>query len=350
MRILIFLIILIPQLCYAQNKQCKKCKEVCSGCVMPVDSPRIIINNLPSDKGFVKLDSTSTVTILQNKTKEDGWDFWKFLIPLLISIAAFWLTVRNQRRDKTYKDLAFLSEVDKMMVNNPELWAIYDRGKDKYRFTDKESLEFSIEPLALGLKVKNNEVVKDISSKEEIEYSKIKDLEIDGKAKLNIEKRVQEVPLTKLEEVRRVDRLRAFCYFKLNNFEWAMERNHDKQIQEAWDNYMIHTVIHSTLFKNILKKERDDIVYSIKFRTKIGQFLSISDKVEEEITNLENELKNNNALPADKKALYETISNFLKSDEERYTNTYYNNRKIFTQFIKPIIDDERKRAKKWRFY
>ena len=57
---------------------------------------------------------------------------WKDLIPWVIALCSVGISFYVLRREGRYKQVSFLSEVDKMLINDPQLWRIYDQYEYEY--------------------------------------------------------------------------------------------------------------------------------------------------------------------------------------------------------------------------
>ncbi len=165
-------------------------------------------------------------------------EIWILILPILISAGILWYSRANRHRDKTYKDLGLICEIDKQLVSNPELWGLWD------------------------------------SNKTSLDYFYTQQLSKDGLQQDEIDER------RKREEKKLEDKLMAFAYFKLNISEAAMESNHKSEMEITWEKYLVHTILHSSRFRKIIEKESRDIVYSESFKRQMCCFLSIVEDIE----------------------------------------------------------------------
>src|SRR5664279_1520121 len=94
------------------------------------------INFAPYYEQTLKLDPALQQLLLKKLSEENENKWWEWLLPLIASIifsaAAVWFSWVNYSRDKKYKDLAFISEIDTLLVEHPELWAYEDDKRRKY--------------------------------------------------------------------------------------------------------------------------------------------------------------------------------------------------------------------------
>ena len=72
----------------------------------------------------------------ENKTDKWWHKWWEWMVPLIISIllsgVAFWFSWQTFSRDKRYKDIEFLGEIDKLLLEHPELGAYEDAKRKQY--------------------------------------------------------------------------------------------------------------------------------------------------------------------------------------------------------------------------
>lgn len=344
MKQLFLLMLFLPLFIKAQpSLQCKKCRQACSGCLAASDTLKVKLTNAIQHP--IVIDSTAfagffrTAQPISNK-KPIEWIM--AIAPLLISLAAVWFTIRNRRREKVYKDLAFLTDVDKMMVNDPSLWAIYEKDNLLYSKENKEKVAISVIP-ANGEKVKADVdgIASVLSSEMKLDPEKIKEASIDGALTLTIKRNLEEEALSADAELKRQDKLRAFCYFKLNNFEAAVARQYKGDTKKTWTKYMVHTILNSPMFKNIVKKESIDIIYSEEFKKKLKEYLEIADIVKKELNKI---LANPNHKD------YAAIEAYYnRTPSQRFLDDYFNNLGKYAAFIDLIINNEiLKRSTSWQ--
>lgn len=167
----------------------------------------------------------------------------KDLAALLISLLALMISYFVLRKENWNKNLDFISEIDKQFISDPTLWAVYDLEKDKY-------------PL-----------VKQISKQE--------------------------------SEEERTGKLKAFCYYKLNNFDSVfLSTNRWSNNRKAWEAYMVHLIVESSLFKEIVTDASENYIYNIDYRKKLKKFLLLAATLEPTY----NDYKTNQT--SEKKAIY----------------------------------------------
>jgi hypothetical protein len=127
------------------------------------------------------------------------------------------------RKERNNKQLEFLAELDKMIMNDPVLWAIYDKH------------------IATFIKAENSAITPEL---------------LDGK-------------------------LKAFCYFHLNNFElvflypplWFNSLR-------TWEDYLVHFIVSSTLFRLIVDKQCEGYVYNPRFIKWLKKVRALSEIVQ----------------------------------------------------------------------
>ena len=142
-------------------------------------------------------------------------------LALITSCVAIFYTHRQFERDSGIRSLEFVSEIDKMLMENPYLWQIYDENKERFPVNDPVQL-----------------------------------LELEGK-------------------------IEAFCYYCINNFELVILRNKEDGLQlYAWKSYMIHTIVHSSIFKKLVNDSCTDFFYSTDYQKVLKELVDISKLVE----------------------------------------------------------------------
>jgi len=147
---------------------------------------------------------------------------WKYLLTFLISAFALILSYRTLQKERSNRHLDFLSEVDKLLIANPCLWAIYDKEKDNYPAT---------------------------------KCSPTNENELEGK-------------------------LNAFCYFHLNNFELVfLYPPSRRKAKKTWEDYMIHLIVSSTKFRDILTKESSGYVYNEEYQERMVKLLTVANNI-----------------------------------------------------------------------
>jgi hypothetical protein len=62
-----------------------------------------------------------------------------------------------------------------------------------------------------------------------------------------------EAILQSLDDKLLSDKIDAFCYYKLNNFEMALKQNNDKAAMDCWEEYLVYLYTRSTAFYKIIQ-------------------------------------------------------------------------------------------------
>lgn len=248
--------------------------------------------------------------------KEEKWKHVGDIATSLATLAALialLISIRALNRGKVYNDLSFLSEVDKMLIEHPELKQFYDHEKkvENMKITPASG-EVTVSYLNKENKI-TEEKIKDVS---DFDSSKIKS--ISGNAIIQIDKK-ETGHSTPSEKENTDQKIHGFIYYKLNNFEIALERHHDLQSEEAWVKYMVHSMLLSTAFRNVVQKESEDIIYSKNFKKKLKDLLAIV-----------SEIHQNKLQPG-------------HLSKEKYSESYLSELKNYTSAIEPIIDKHRKK-------
>ncbi len=158
------------------------------------------------------------------KNKSGGFSL-KDLSALVIAVIAVSLSLLVIIKEKWNKNLDFISEIDKQFISNPVLWSIYDIERNKYPLSRK--------------------------------------------------KRSTESP----EE--RAGKLKAFCYYKLNNFESVLLSTFPwSNTRKTWEAYIVHLIVECSLFNEISIEVSENYIYNIKYRKKIKKFLALAKTIE----------------------------------------------------------------------
>jgi len=162
-----------------------------------------------------------TLYFLVNKNEGLGL---KDLAALLISVLALLLSFIVLNKQNWNKNLDFISEIDKQFITDPTLWAIYD-------------LEASNYPLSKS-------------------------------------------SLTEETDAERKGKLRAFCYYKLNNFESVFLSTYKwSKTRKAWEAYMVHLIVESSLFKDVIEEASDNYIYNINYRKRLIKFIELAESL-----------------------------------------------------------------------
>ena len=221
MKRILLALLLIPAMVAGQAKQCKKCKEPCSGCVTDADKEKVIINNiLPSMPTHNAVDSVLQQMLFKKLTEQESPWKVEWILPLIVSLVALWFSIQAFGRDKSYQNVAFLSEVDKLLIEHPYLRGIYDDHLAKF-------------PVGKGM-------LKDVSQEE-----------YDGK-------------------------LYAYCYYLINNFEVIFKYSKPgSSNRKSWENYMVHLMRKSTLFKTKVKNASVDNIFDVTYQDELKKLLAL---------------------------------------------------------------------------
>lgn len=217
------IVLLLPLLAVSQqNRQCKQCKQPCSNCSRDTAGRSITINNiLPAVAGnSTSLDSVLQVILIKKLSeKESQWKFLEWLLPLIVSILAFTLSYTALRRDNRYKHVAFLSEVDKLLVEHPYLRGIYDN---------------QLQNFTVG-----KGTLKDCT---QVDYD---------------------------------TKLYAYCYYLINNFEVIFKHSKKGSTNSiSWENYMKHLIKDSALFKSKVVDATTNPIFDSAYQEELKKLLA----------------------------------------------------------------------------
>lgn len=222
MKKIILLLMLLPAVVTGQTKQCKKCKEPCTGCIASAEKEKIIINNiLPALPVHHAADSLLQQTIIKKLTEsESSWKPFEWILPLIVSLFALWFSIKAFGRDKSYQNVGFLSEVDKLLIEHPYLRGIYDNQLANF-------------PPGTGM------------------LQHVTQAEYDGK-------------------------LYAYCYYLINNFEVIFKYSKKgSSNRRSWENYMVHLMRESTLFKTKVKNASVDNIFDVTYQDELKKLLAL---------------------------------------------------------------------------
>lgn len=145
------------------------------------------------------------------------------ILGFIISLLAFIYSYLSFQKEKANKHFELLFDIDKLLIDKPYLWEIYDKYKGIYT---------SSSPTAINQGW------------------------LDGQ-------------------------LEAFCYLHLNNFEFVFRYPpSNRTSKKTWRNYMIDLIVSSTRFKKILTKESKGYIYNKNYRKNMLKYLKLSQKIE----------------------------------------------------------------------
>jgi hypothetical protein len=227
MRQLFLPILLFCTLCTYGQKAVKKKSQMDE-----VTMSRLKLIQLKIDSSLThKIDSIHSLTSVFLLDKENSDDNLFnvvtaviALLSLLTSVGGIIYTYRSFQKEKSNKQIDFLSEIDKMLINNPYLWTLYDTRKSNFTITGCNNLEVGQQ-------------------------------ELDGQ-------------------------LEALCYFHLNNFELVFSYpSANMETRRTWSDYMVHLIVSSTRFREVMKKEADGYVYTAPYRRKMKELLGLAEKI-----------------------------------------------------------------------
>lgn len=241
------------------------------------DTTRIIVDSILYGKQQIELNQKLQEAILKKLEEGEKDKTIEWLIPLVVSaifgIAAFFFSQMTMKRDKRYRDLAFIAEVDKLLIEHPELRG-YDNNyiskivapltiaspvkltfKGKEKITIKGTHSFIVTPLnGKTVNISSGNEKKSFSALDNTSFQNImedKDYEIENDAEIDI-RQCSNVIVKPLQDDLTNAKIRSFCYYILNNFELALMHQTRKSIQ-PWKNYLKHTYNKSNQFKELVK-------------------------------------------------------------------------------------------------
>jgi hypothetical protein len=227
-------------------------------------------------KQEMKLDAALHEALLKKLNEKQKRNRWGWFIPLLsivFSLVALWFSWKTFSREKKYKDIEFVAEIDKLVLEHPELAAYEDakrewyessveigtptsikiRGTEKLFF--KNSFNCTITALDKDVSVTMNSGNKQVitaGNTKRIQGVAETELIIEDSAKVDI-KSNNGVALQSLDDKLLDDKIDAFLYYKLNNFEMALNQPYDESARECWEEYLAWLYRKSTRFKNIIQ-------------------------------------------------------------------------------------------------
>jgi len=225
----------------------------------------------------IKTDTALQRTLLNKLTEKEKSNSWEWGVPLttsiVLSLVALWFSWRTYSRDKKYKDLEFIAEVDKLLLEHPELWAYEDAKRKQYessvevitpssiKITGTEKLFFKdsfdclITALSKDVSVttgSGDEQIISAGSQVPINGKTSTQLIIENDAKVDILSG-NSVILQSLNDKLLDHKIEAFLYYKLNNFEMALKQQNDKSARECWEEYLVYLYKKSTPFNKIIQ-------------------------------------------------------------------------------------------------
>jgi hypothetical protein len=330
MRKLILLLLTVGLITCKTPKNGQREKDIDS---LPEIKKKILTNELVVDtaRPVASADTSSikkdTVSVQNEKgeiyivyKKEDELKFVKDWLPLIISflgwaaaIATLVYIHREYLRNQRHKNLEFLSEVDKMLVNDPKLWAIYDRrrkgilssaivtengnieitGKEEVNIKGemdvfaKTHLEIEVNGIVTikknggaATQISPGQIVK-LNTGEKINLTALSNTNITLDGTAVIEKTVGSiVRLQDKTDKELDDKLEAFCYYKINNFESVFAEGKKKgKVYETWRYYMVHTIMRSGIFKKTVGEAINGKLYEPGYTKLLREFVTMAEKL-----------------------------------------------------------------------
>lgn len=186
---------------------------------------------------------------------------------LLVSTLGFYYVIITFRKDIEMRNLNYVAELDKLLIEYPELWEFFDEHRqnpkariefiknncDLYAYNDTIELSGGqntiIDKLQGNIFVRINDIPVSIPYKVETNDRLL--LHIEGDARIS---HISSEALIrfKSDSARAADhRLRGLVYYKLNHYESFIQQ---KNSMEGWNGYMKYNLKHSTLFRESLEK------------------------------------------------------------------------------------------------
>lgn len=163
--------------------------------------------------------------LLRKESREDNTNTISLIVAFAGTVIGGFgiaLTFHSVKKERSNRQIDFLSEVDKLLMQDPYLWAIYDIHQEKFKISV------------------SSQMTQD---------------ELDGK-------------------------LDAFCYFHLNNFELVfLYPSQVKASRKTWTDFMVHLMVSSTKFKEIATKESTGYIYNEDYQKIIIKLLRVADQI-----------------------------------------------------------------------
>lgn len=178
-----------------------------------------------TDTIFLRINKSDTNYILlklQNADKSPEIILKDVIVPI-VSILALLATIFTLYFNKRFKNYDFLAGIDSMIVKDPELWGIYDNQRREFVKIYKGSL---------------------------YEYKQ---------------------------------KLKAFSYYILNNFEMVLSKYffwdywRKSKVKDAWEAYFVDLYIKSNIFSECVDLAIEDFGFSEKHRKEIKRLKDIAE-------------------------------------------------------------------------
>lgn len=237
------------------------------------------------------IDLKKTIDSLQIQINQSIDGKKKFDWALVLTSITILISVMVYKREVSFRNVSFVTESNKMKIADPTLWAFYDTYKPDYN-TDIVINQSAFQMNGIEeFDVKSNGKLK-VSGSGKIAINggplypfPDTDVTVQSNDKIKIEGNFA-LSLTEgasmsfkgIESKKLQGKIRAYCYFKLNSFELVFNYNQlTGASNTVWEDYMINSMIDSSSFYDIAKKESVGYLYNKKYREKLKDLIAIAD-------------------------------------------------------------------------
>ncbi len=226
---------------------------------------------------IVKVDSILAESIKSNQqvisklienNKKDFWDKAAVVIQV-IALAAIYFALQSLKNERSKRNMDFLSSINRLMIEHPELRFYKNVKRNDIQNTIKNfsgvlQLKGPFEIKISGtfdLKILNKiDLIKDgkpesISTTQTYRSNSLQD-QIEFKSDMEVDlimdiKSSDTIILYGNIPDDTYTKIRAYCFYILNNFETVLEGN-NKQLKQGWINYFKSLYSNSSYFKKVV--------------------------------------------------------------------------------------------------
>ncbi len=217
------------------------------------------------------------INIPKEENSDSDLDWLTMLIgaiSLLISGLGFYYIIKTFDKDIQNRNLTYLAELDKILIEHPELWTFYDgHNRDltamlsiknsmieitdcNETFVIENGKDVEIATLNTSSKIFINEIL--VESPFKIVKNEKIIAKIDGSANIkNIN--TCDIRIQRLEDKLLNLKLKGLIYYKMNHYEVFIR---DKKLKEEWKGITKYSLANSTVFReqleDILKKRQSE--------------------------------------------------------------------------------------------
>jgi|GEM_PF-2522361 len=214
---------------------------------------------------LIKQELTFEPLKIETKKSNESITDWLIvissLIGLLISGFGFYYVVQTFRKDIQSRNLNYLAELDKILIEHPELWSFYDEFQQSHELNvefENGEIQVSKEEFSISngkdLSIKKHDqshlyIDGKIQNDYVLESNDIFNIKVDGNITLS---NLGNAKISFIGTNKKIldSKIRALIYYKMNHYEVFIK---DKKLKEEWKGITKYSMKHSTPFREQLK-------------------------------------------------------------------------------------------------